>query len=210
MSSPVYQPDPLSRGFMKSIVFRMCAFALIASGFSAPSCAQRLVEVTDPGEISVTFRHVAKSGDTKKFLIGSADIPKAPDIPSPYQSISNKSYKLVTGTIDLGDPVISFKVPLNNEEEFRQVRVLRLVVNKSPAFEWKDCTMSLESVQALEATTTNPEYLLYLQNYKKENSKYFPNFSSRQISCEIDDGLKTEEYFTIVRQLRSDTGQTFR
>jgi hypothetical protein len=178
-------------------------------GLLTSGCAQGSERSVAPDEISVEFRHIAKRGDVKKAVVALSGVPNAPPIPQTYRPFVNKAYKIETETIDLGDPLVAVKVEANNEDDFKAVRVLRLIANemRPRGFEWQDCTVSVETVLAFEGPT--PASWHSLDAYREVYSSYFPDYKSRQVRCEIQDRMKPLEHLVLVRQIEPVPTKTF-
>jgi hypothetical protein len=174
-------------------LFVPCAFFALACG------SWNLKEVADDNEISIKFQHVARFGETKKYLIDIEQVPKIPFLPTAYKLFENKAYYLKTDTIDLGDPIVSFKIPTDSEEVFRNVRVLHPAFNPLArnGFEWKDCTMAEDNVWKV------PPY------NKEEAGGFLPDFATRNVNCMVREGLQPEEFFAVVLQSKPPTTTPF-
>jgi len=172
------------KAILKVLVFIACALFSFACGPSD------LRELSDKDEISIKFQHVAQFGETKKYLTHIESVPKIPSLPNGYELFQNKVYYLRTETIDLGDPIVSFKISTDSEEVFRNVRILQPVFNELAPndFEWRDCTIAEDNVWQV------PPY------NKEEAGEYLQDFETRKINCMINDGLHPEEYFAVVLQ----------
>ena len=169
------------------------------------ACAQRgLTEVVSKDEISIEFQHPAKIGETRKYTLNLKDVPNGQRLPNAYKLIENRTYYIKTETIDLGDSRISFKVPINNEEEFKKVRVLRLTKNEMTpgGYEWRDCTvlpLAIELQHIPDNLKSSPEYKESLDRRGLEESPQIPNFSKQTVACKFNDvHIQQDEYFSIV------------
>lgn len=187
--------------FGRDKMLQLLAFALtLALGFQV-ACAQRnLKAIADNDEISLRFEHMARSGDTKKYLIDLRDIPNAPPLPTGYKLLDSKSYYLKTQAIDLGDPIVSFRIQAKSEEDFRKARVLRLRASEMTprGYEWRDCTISLDNVWQ------TPSYS------KEHYGEYLRDDSQRKVACHIrDEPLKPDEYLAVVLQGRPPPTKPF-
>jgi hypothetical protein len=178
-------------------------------GLFTSACAQGSEHPVPPDEISVEFRHVAKRGDVKKAVVALSDVPNAPPIPQTYRPFVNKAYKIETETIDLGDPLVAVKVEANNEDDFKAVRVLRLIANemRPRGFEWQDCTVSVETVLAFEGPT--PASWSSLDAYREAYSSKFPDYTRRLVRCELQDRMEPLEHLVVVRQIELVPTKTF-
>jgi hypothetical protein len=196
--------DSIDIKFSLSRLLRRLLFVTVAlSGLLTSGCAQVSEQPIAADEVSVEFRHVAKRADVKKSVVALSDIPKAPQTPQTYRIIENRVIKIESETIDLGDLIVTLKVPTKTEADFGAVKVLRLVANELRAngFEWQDCTVSVETLTAFELLPTEPDYLPRIDDYKQVHSKHLPNYAQRQVSCELKDRMKSTEYLVVVRQV---------
>jgi hypothetical protein len=180
-------------------------------GLYGAACAQKPV-VSDPNEVTIDFKHPATPVDMKKRLISLNEIPDSSTLPNPFQLVGNRSYLIESKTIDLGMPIVTVKVPVDSEEEFKKLRILRRVENElsESGYEWRDCTVSRDPRTRADLKVDSPEYQEHLKSYERYYSKYFPDYSVRTISCEMKpERLKPEEYFAVVRQIDAPPVKAF-
>lgn len=184
--------------------FNLFLWMCIVATYFQMACAQKKLTEIPSDDLSIHFRYVAKMGETKKYYTRLQDIPNATLIPRTYEYVEGKSFYLTTETIDLGSPIVSIKVPLSDEQEFRKVRVLRLIENEMlpEGYEWKDCTISTDVLQSSTSDTSSEEYLDFVRQYHERYAKYLPDYSQRKVSCELYTKLRDGEYFALVLQTR--------
>lgn len=186
---------------------RILIFIIFVGVTAGTACGQPATsELKGNDEISIDFKHPAKRGETKKYFIKLGDIPNAPAISNRYKLLHDKTYYLSTDVIDLGTPTVTFfQVPVINEEEFKKVRVLRLIPEEfmHGGWEWKDCTISLETTRSQFIDKSSAEYLESEREFKEVYGKYLPDYSQRRVACDFDaHGLAQKEYFALVVQTR--------
>lgn len=177
--------------------FRLFGSISILVTLFGAACAQANLKAVPEDEVSIKFAHIAKLGETKKYLIDVRKIPNAPPLPNGYKLFENKSYFIKTETIDLGHPMFSFKIPTNDEQTFRMARILLLTpsVMTPQGFEWRNCTMSEEKFPNVT---------------EKEAEELFPNFATKKVKCEASDwGLKPEMYLAVVLQSQAPPTKPF-
>jgi hypothetical protein len=164
------------------------------------ACAQReLKEIVGTDEVSIKFAHVGKLGETKTYLTSFKQIPNVPAIPRGYRLLTDKSYFISSKTIELGDPIITFRIPAQTAEEFSKFRVMRLrtEVPLVEGYEWRDCTISTDNIWQ------SPRY------DQEQNREHLPEFSQRTLKCHVKDGLRPDEYFVIVVQEQAPPNVAF-
>lgn len=175
--------------------FQFCLYLVISTVFFDVACAQSsLVEIKDPNELTVKFEFLGKAGETKKYHINLKDIPNAPPIPTGYKSI-NKGYYVKTEAIPYDNPMLTFKLPIGTEEEFKRARILALEeFELNPiGSQWIDCTITPEWWDRLAKARAQAG----LGDRVKENAeiaKLFPDFSQRTLRCD-DGSFKSRGYF---------------
>jgi hypothetical protein len=145
----------------------------------------------DKDEVKVDVEFIGKAGEISTSLVDLKAIPNGSRLPNEYQIVANKSYRLKTDLIEYGEPIITFKVPINSEKEFRKVRVLRLTAtDKNPSgYEWSDCTITDE--QWLYDQDKEPS-----EARKTRIFKYLPDALNKLISC-APDRLVDDNYFAV-------------
>jgi len=198
------------RGFLWKLAakrtgaIRCFAFAILLLVFPASACSQSsLREITDENEISVGFDQVYKSGPIKKYSVSLKDVPDSIPVPNGYQVLENKSYVVRTQAVVSGDTVVSFRVLVKSEEEFKNVRVLRLITNEmNPSgFEWADCTIRPDAPPDGNKKRNAPKY-------DERLIKFFPNYSQKRVSC-VSDDIKSDNYFVVTRLNQPEPKETF-
>jgi len=170
--------------------------ALFAVGFSATAsaCAQlSLRPLADKEEVKVDINYFFKQGRTAPYSIDLKNIPNGSRLPNGYEFLTARSYDVkVDDLIEGGTTMVTFKVPINDAEDFKKIRVLHLTnweLNSS-GYEWVDCT-----VPRIHENSSEPS-----DSLEGREGKFFPDFGTKRISCALDERLRPDNYFVLVRR----------
>src|SRR5215213_7011473 len=126
------------------------AWLLLLLFVQTTSCQTRGKDISNSDDLKIKFQFPAKLGATKKFLISSKDV--SPSIPAPtsYTLLNNGVFLIQTEIIDLGNPTLTVKVPVNSPSDFQKIRVLRLVNDdmEPRGYRWSDCTVAEDTIES--------------------------------------------------------------
>lgn len=158
------------------------------------ACSQKLIDISDSNDVQIDMKFVGKQGKIKKYLIENDGKQIEPPIPNIYEIFEKKYYKIETDKIAYGETISIFKVP-TNQENFAKVRILRLIAEElNPnGFEWQDCTITSNSLE-------NPADESYSASHNERLKKFLPDFSQKTVSCELQNAIKSEEFFVVTLQ----------
>lgn len=171
--------------------------------FSTTACSQKLVDITDKKEVLIDIEFVGKPGQIKKYLIQTDAKSINPPIPNAYEVFEKKYYKIQSSLLAYDQPIFTFKTPAN-QEDFAKIRILHLIENElNPnGSEWQDCTIDSNRLG-------NPSDSNYSAKSNERLNKFLPDFAQKTVSCELSDGMKSEDFFLVVLQTQPAPTEPF-
>lgn len=160
------------------------------------ACAQKKpIEIKNDNLLTLDFQFIGKSGETKKYLIDLKDVPGRKGIPNEFKIIENQIYNIKTQVIPYGNTILTFVVPVNNQEDFKRLRVLQLTPNElnPDGLDWTNCTVVSEDIQKAFGIRDTRDIR------KEGNAKFLPNYTEKKISCAAQ-VFGSDGYFAVVAQ----------
>jgi hypothetical protein len=182
---------------------KILLFVVSVMVFNAAACAQKLVDITDKKDVLIDIERIGKPGKTKIYLVSTGDKQIEPPLPNTLQKIENKYYKIETDVIAYGQTIFTFNVP-TTQEDFKKVRILRLLPEElNPnGFVWQDCTVTSDRLG-------NPADENYSAKASERLKKFLSDFAQKTVSCELEVGMKSEEFFVVALQLKPPPTEPF-
>jgi hypothetical protein len=190
---------------MNQLKFVSAVVVLIFGSFQTMSCQRGGKDISNTGELKIRFEYPATRADTQIYRIAAKAVSPAIPAPTTFTFLNNDAYLIKTGVVDLGQPTVTFKVPVHDAATFNRLRTFRLIDDdiEPRGYRWTDCTVTKDAIDRerppAESVERDPMYASGYEAFVAEMTPLLPNFTARTVNCFESYGLgwNLKEYVAV-------------